>query len=355
MSRSVPKSKRAAYVYDRDFIVVDDISGVLKMRSQCAVDGYGFLSANGDPRNPQEIPPDIRDDMAAWPDARPIGPAYFVPEPAYVYFIVQYDVVSVELFPGYGTTAFSAGPTVCFNAPLAGCDWYIDGVLADSGINVTLTMTGGVTHSIRMVVTDTQGHTGELTFSYDQPYIPHVPLVFTTPTKLFGDGAAILGAGDQELSILDSHVLTGFVGINTGENYTSGKWFIPLAITGNWNQLLLGFGDNISPLNFIGIQIVTGGNVSGVSIDAGITTSDAAGIFATGQQIILYADATNHTWGIITPDNVDHPMALSYPAAADQFLFYAAVDGFTSCVIDLLPNASVTLTPPAGYSNAVEP
>ena len=38
MARSVPKCKRAAYVYDRDFIVVDDISGVLKMRSECAID-----------------------------------------------------------------------------------------------------------------------------------------------------------------------------------------------------------------------------------------------------------------------------------------------------------------------------
>jgi hypothetical protein len=56
MARSVPKCKRAAYVYDRDFIVVDDISGVLKMRSECAIDGYGFLSSQGDIRNPQEIP-----------------------------------------------------------------------------------------------------------------------------------------------------------------------------------------------------------------------------------------------------------------------------------------------------------
>jgi hypothetical protein len=55
MARSVPKCKRAAYVYDRDFIVVDDISGVLKMRSECAIDGYGFLSSQGDIRNPQEI------------------------------------------------------------------------------------------------------------------------------------------------------------------------------------------------------------------------------------------------------------------------------------------------------------
>ena len=70
MARSVPKCKRAAYVYDRDFIVVDDISGVLKMRSECAIDGYGFLSSQGDIRNPQETPPIIREQMAAWPDPR---------------------------------------------------------------------------------------------------------------------------------------------------------------------------------------------------------------------------------------------------------------------------------------------
>ena len=63
MARSVPKCKRAAYVYDRDFIVVDDISGVLKMRSECAIDGYGFLSSQGDIRNPQEIPPIINEQM----------------------------------------------------------------------------------------------------------------------------------------------------------------------------------------------------------------------------------------------------------------------------------------------------
>ena len=77
MARSVPKCKRAAYVYDRDFIVVDDISGVLKMRSECAIDGYGFLSSQGDIRNPQEIPPIINEQMAAWPDPRPIGQPVF--------------------------------------------------------------------------------------------------------------------------------------------------------------------------------------------------------------------------------------------------------------------------------------
>jgi len=79
MARSVPKCKRAAYVYDRDFIVVDDISGVLKMRSECAIDGYGFLSSQGDIRNPQETPPIIREQMAAWPDPRPIGQPVFTP------------------------------------------------------------------------------------------------------------------------------------------------------------------------------------------------------------------------------------------------------------------------------------
>ena len=86
MARSVPKCKRAAYVYDRDFIVVDDISGVLKMRSECAIDGYGFLSSQGDIRNPQETPPIIREQMAAWPDPRPIGQPIFTPSPDYQYY-----------------------------------------------------------------------------------------------------------------------------------------------------------------------------------------------------------------------------------------------------------------------------
>ena len=104
MARSVPKCKRAAYVYDRDFIVVDDISGVLKMRSECAIDGYGFLSSQGDIRNPQETPPIIREQMAAWPDPRPIGQNIFTPSPdlgfnfitgEYFYFIddVQFDFI----------------------------------------------------------------------------------------------------------------------------------------------------------------------------------------------------------------------------------------------------------------------
>ena len=96
MARSVPKCKRAAYVYDRDFIVVDDISGVLKMRSECAIDGYGFLSSQGDMRNPQEIPPIINEQMAAWPDPRPIGQPIFTPSPDYQYY--GFDFIDGEPF-----------------------------------------------------------------------------------------------------------------------------------------------------------------------------------------------------------------------------------------------------------------
>lgn len=98
MARSVPKCKRAAYVYDRDFIVVDDISGVLKMRSECAIDGYGFLSSQGDIRNPQEIPPIINEQMAAWPDPRPIGQPVFTPSPDYQPVYLGFDFIDGERF-----------------------------------------------------------------------------------------------------------------------------------------------------------------------------------------------------------------------------------------------------------------
>ena len=115
MARSVPKCKRAAYVYDRDFIVVDDISGVLKMRSECAIDGYGFLSSQGDIRNPQEIPPIIREQMAAWPDPRPIGQPVFTPSPDYQYFLFNYFVSDIA----DDSSTFDATASVGLNAPIA--------------------------------------------------------------------------------------------------------------------------------------------------------------------------------------------------------------------------------------------
>lgn len=76
--------------------MVDDISGVLKMRSECAIDGYGFLSSQGDIRNPQETPPIIREQMAAWPDPRPIGQPIFTPSPDYQYY--GFDFIDGEPF-----------------------------------------------------------------------------------------------------------------------------------------------------------------------------------------------------------------------------------------------------------------
>jgi len=164
MARSVPKCKRAAYVYDRDFIVVDDISGVLKMRSECAIDGYGFLSSQGDIRNPQEIPPIIREQMAAWPDPRPIGLPVFTPSPDYQYFLFNYFVLSVQS----GSTTFDATASVGLNAPIASMDWYVDDVYVVSGLIPTVTMSGGV-HTISVLITDDYGNEQTFTFEYEQP------------------------------------------------------------------------------------------------------------------------------------------------------------------------------------------
>ena len=166
MARSVPKCKRAAYVYDRDFIVVDDISGVLKMRSECAIDGYGFLSSQGDIRNPQEIPPIINEQMAAWPDPRPIGQPVFTPEPDYQYFLFNYSVLSVQ----YGSTTFDATATVGLNAPIASMAWSVDGVYAVSGLVPTVPMTNGL-HDISVLITDLFGNEQTFTFEYDQTSI----------------------------------------------------------------------------------------------------------------------------------------------------------------------------------------
>ena len=163
MARSVPKCKRAAYVYDRDFIVVDDISGVLKMRSECAIDGYGFLSYQGDIRNPQEIPPIINEQMAAWPDPRPIGQPVFTPEPDYQYFLFNYFVSSVN----DESTTFDATASVGFNAPIASMAWSVVGVYVVSGLTPTVTMSGGV-HTISVLITDDYGNQQTFSFEYEQ-------------------------------------------------------------------------------------------------------------------------------------------------------------------------------------------
>lgn len=164
MARSVPKCKRAAYVYDRDFIVVDDISGVLKMRSECAIDGYGFLSSQGDMRNPQEIPPIINEQMAAWPDPRPIGQPVFTPEPDYQYFLFNYFVSSVN----DESTTFDATASVGLNAPIASIAWSVDGVYVTTGLTALLTMIAGA-HDISVLLTDLYGNEQTFTFEYDQP------------------------------------------------------------------------------------------------------------------------------------------------------------------------------------------
>lgn len=164
MGRSVPKSKRAPYVYNRDFIVVDDISGVLKLRSQCAIDGYGFLSSQGDPRNPQEIAPVIREQMAAWPDPRPITPAEYINDLDVVYFLFNYVVVSVAS----RQTVFDATASIGFNGPIASMAWSVDGVYDTSGLVPTVTMDAGL-HTISVLLTDTYGNQQTFEFEYTQP------------------------------------------------------------------------------------------------------------------------------------------------------------------------------------------
>ena len=165
MARSVPKCKRAAYVYDRDFIVVDDISGVLKMRSECAIDGYGFLSSQGDIRNPQEIPPIINEQMAAWPDPRPIGLPVFTPSPDYQYFLFNYFVSDIA----DDSSTFDATASVGLNAPIASIAWSVDGVYADTGLIVTMLMSVGL-HDISVLLTDLYGNEQTFTFEYTQEY-----------------------------------------------------------------------------------------------------------------------------------------------------------------------------------------
>lgn len=359
MSRGVPKSKRAAYVYDRDFIVVDDISGVWKMRSQCAIDGYGFLSANGDPRHPQETPPDIREDMAAWPDPRPVSPAVYVPEPGYVYFVVQYEIVDVQQFHGFGTTTFSAANTICFNAPLSTCTWTVDGVLAATGIEVTLTLSGPVTHTIVMEVTDIQGHAGSLTFTYDQPYIPHSPLIFNYASVIGGNGTYAINNAGRQLVVTAGTLATAVEGLQVDESYTAGAWFIAFGITGTSNLVDLGMLDSVTATT-AGIIAQVGIlssllNLDGIAIDSPSINTQNVGTVATLDQFILYFDATGRTWGIVTPDDVQHDLtSLGYAALATMFTFFVNVNVGEAVTIDLLLNTELSLTPPVGYENAAE-
>lgn len=213
MARSVPKCKRAAYVYDRDFIVVDDISGVLKMRSECAIDGYGFLSSQGDIRNPQEIPPIINEQMAAWPDPRPIGQPVFTPSPDYQYFIFNYTVFDVVV----GASSFDATTSISFNAPISSIVWSVDGVYAASGLVVTLSMSSG-DHVINAVLTDTLQNTTTFTINYTQPStIPVFSLPFSSSVTFDTQGNAWVNKFGLAV-ISDSAMYTGTTGYTGAEN-----------------------------------------------------------------------------------------------------------------------------------------
>jgi len=170
MARSVPKCKRAAYVYDRDFLVVDDISGVIKMRSECAIDGYGFLSSQGDYRNPQEIPPIINEQMAAWPDPRPIGQPVFTPSPDYQYFIFSYEAVNGfcnDDMACSGEITLDATLSFGLNAPISSIQWSIDGVYAVTGLIVDLVIASDSDYTITALITDTYNNTQSFDFTFN--------------------------------------------------------------------------------------------------------------------------------------------------------------------------------------------
>jgi len=264
MGRSVPRCKLAPYAKKRgDFGVIDDISGFRELRTNCAIDGYGFLAKDGDPRNPQEIPPDFTEEIATWPDPRPVGELAFLPS-TIIYFIIQYTItvssssnlvnvtpIGVDgIFPlnsdwqlictidetkdwlmfcaatdsvdydieyvavptgdtpteldgqpvfaseqfkngipygdiyaksatnetliaywgAYqgGGSIFDASATISFNAPIALYEWFVDDVLAATGVVAVLTLPSG-TYTIKIKVTDTEGHTDSKTFTFIQP------------------------------------------------------------------------------------------------------------------------------------------------------------------------------------------
>lgn len=161
------KCKRAHLVYERDFIVVDDISGVWKMRSECKIDGYGFLSANGDPKHPQETPPIITENMAAWPDPRPRGIPQFTPEPNYVYFIFQYNIDLVGMLE----TTFDVYNSISLNGVLVNALWSVDGVdTGITGLKVTIPLTFG-DHVIGVTLVDNYDNQQSFSFNYTQEAI----------------------------------------------------------------------------------------------------------------------------------------------------------------------------------------
>jgi len=309
MARSVPKCKRAAYVYDRDFIVVDDISGVLKMRSECAIDGYGFLSSQGDIRNPQEIPPIINEQMAAWPDPRPIGQPIFTPEPDYQYFIFNYTIFDVV----NGSSSFDATTSISFDAPISSIVWSVDGVYSATGLVVVLLMDDGL-HDIQAVLTDLNGNTTTFSFEYTHPHVPVMTSVVdyefigvdgaTTTTDSTGNTTASgLGvvSGSSYAYIFNNKLFArnNYTTIDDNGSLSPDLIFeddFELEVAASFNDWAFAFGETLWQLqngagsNVLNLDVFKDGRVE-LSSSTGVLplTSIAAGINLASQQVIKLA------------------------------------------------------------------
>ena len=163
MASVILKNKRNHRINDRDFVVVDDITGIRKMRSECKIDGYGFLSAHGDRRNPQETPPIITEDMAAWPDPRPITPPNYISYNDYVYFTFSAEFVDYVIDT---SVTFDASGSMGLNGPVTLYEWAVDGVYVATGMIAAVPMNSG-TRDITLRLTDVYGNTGTYTFEYE--------------------------------------------------------------------------------------------------------------------------------------------------------------------------------------------
>lgn len=146
---------------------------------------------------------------------------------------------------------------------------------------------------------------------------------------------------------------------------TSGKWYVhyfiayPQSIIGGLVLGLAGPSINVNtPTNPNGnicaaLATQVGPFAFNNSLSA-LNSTPAANL----QEFIVYVDVTNSTWGIVTPDNVNHAnlqSAVGMPTGALTLL--AGVNG---SIASGSQNFSITattgygsLTPPAGYANAI--
>lgn len=71
---------------------------------------------------------------------------------------------------------------------------------------------------------------------------------------------------------------------------------------------------------------------------------------ATNDEVIVYFDCDAHTFGVVTPDNVQHAMTGSLPTEAFKLVSFCIINGVSATVgASLLTSGS--LTAPAGYTD----